>query len=88
MGRDEKHELGFPEGADQTSTTSAALPNAQQDQSLLEKQTRTLRLFSRSQLFAFSLVYLGTGYYVAGLVHLSRYSPAPHGSFSQKAAKL
>lgn len=75
MARDEKHELGLIDVADQTNTTSATLANAQQDQSLLEKQTRTLRLFSRLQLFAFSLVYLGTGYYVAGsvllIVHLS-----------------
>lgn len=88
MARDEKHELGLPQSADQTNTTSAALPNTQQDQSLLEKQTRTLRLFSRSQLFAFSLVYLGTGYYVAGLVNLSRCCPALPSSFSHKAAKL
>lgn len=88
MARGEKHELGLVKGADQTNTTSAALPNAQQDESLLEKQTRTLRLFSRSQLFAFSLVYLGTGYYVAGSAHLSRFSPAPPGSSSHKAAKL
>lgn len=77
MARDEKHELGLLEVADQTNTTSAALPNDQQDQSLLEKQTRTLRLFSRSQLFAFSLVYLGTGYYVAGLVHFLSTCPLP-----------
>jgi hypothetical protein len=56
--------------ARQTCVASAASPNVQQDQSLLEKQTRTRRLFSRSQLFAFSLVYLGTGYYVAGYVHI------------------
>lgn len=29
---------------------------------LLETQTRTRRLFSQTQLFAFSLVYLGTWY--------------------------
>lgn len=72
MAPDEKHGLVPFE-----SSTSAASPNAQ-DQSLLEKQTRTLRLFSRCQLFAFSLVYLGTGYYVAGLVNLS--SPTPPSS--------
>lgn len=33
--------------------------------SLLEKQTRTRRLFSYSQLFSFSLVYLGTWYCTA-----------------------
>lgn len=82
MAPDEKHEVGLIDIGDQTNTTSAALANAQQDQSLLEKQTRTLRLFSRSQLFAFSLVYLGTGYYVAGSVLLSRWftssPPEPH----------
>lgn len=71
MAHGDKHELGLLEVAHQTSTSSAALSNIRRDQSLLEKQTRTLRLFSRSQLFAFSLVYLGTGYYVAGLVHPS-----------------
>lgn len=88
MARDEKHELGFLEVADQTNTTSAALPNAQQDQSLLEKQTRTLRIFSRSQLFAFSLVYLGTGYYVAGSVHLSRWFTSPRPSRTPRSSFL
>lgn len=32
---------------------------------LIEQQTRTRRLFSMPQLFAFSLVYLGTWYSVA-----------------------
>lgn len=32
---------------------------------LLETQTRTRRLFSQAQLFAFSLVYLGTWYSTA-----------------------
>jgi choline transport protein len=32
---------------------------------MLEKQTRTRRLFSTPQLFAFSLVYLGTWYSIA-----------------------
>lgn len=71
MASDEKQAPGLLEVvAHQTCITSAASHNMQQEQSLLEKQTRTLRLFSRSQLFAFSLVYLGTGYYVAGSVNL------------------
>lgn len=36
--------------------------------SIIEKQTRTRRLFSATQLFAFNIVYLGTWYYTAGYV--------------------
>lgn len=39
--------------------------NAQGGVGMLEKQTRTRRLFSTPQLFAFSLVYLGTWYSIA-----------------------
>lgn len=39
--------------------------NAQGGAGMLEKQTRTRRLFSTPQLFAFSLVYLGTWYSIA-----------------------
>lgn len=39
--------------------------------SIIEKQTRTRRLFSMPQLFAFALVYLGTWYSVA------MYEPLP-----------
>lgn len=74
MAYDEKQVPGLRDVAHQPCIASAASANTQQDQSRLEKQTRTLRLFSRSQLFAFSLVYLGTGYYVAGSVHLIQMS--------------
>lgn len=39
--------------------------NPQGGAGMLEKQTRTRRLFSTPQLFAFSLVYLGTWYSIA-----------------------
>lgn len=80
MASNEKHDLVQVGIANETST-SAISPDIQQDQSLLEKQTRTLRLFSKSQLFAFSLVYLGTGYYVAGSVvcHVPAFAPPPGG---------
>lgn len=37
---------------------------------LVEKQTRTRRLFSYAQLVAFELVYMGTWSATAGYVHL------------------
>ncbi|KAH8777343.1 amino acid permease [Diaporthe sp. PMI_573] len=42
-----------------------ARDNAQGGAGMLEKQTRTRRLFNTPQLFAFSLVYLGTWYSIA-----------------------
>lgn len=42
-----------------------ARDGAQGEPGMLEKQTRTRRLFSTPQLFAFSLVYLGTWYSIA-----------------------
>lgn len=42
-----------------------ARDSAQGGAGMLEKQTRTRRLFSTPQLFAFSLVYLGTWYSIA-----------------------
>lgn len=44
--------------------------------SLVEQQTRTLRLFSMSQLFAFVLLYLGTWHSVAMYVILTQDSVA------------
>ncbi|KAJ0107334.1 hypothetical protein J7T55_015800 [Diaporthe amygdali] len=76
MASNEKHDLVQVGIANETST-SAISPDIQQDQSLLEKQTRTLRLFSKSQLFAFSLVYLGTGYYVAGNMYFALANGGP-----------
>lgn len=48
MARDEKYE----EAARHPFITSAAASNTYRDQAVLKKQNRTLRLFSRSQLFA------------------------------------
>lgn len=44
---------------------------------LLQEQTRTRRLFSTPQLFAFSVVYLGTGYYVAGNMYFALANGGP-----------
>lgn len=44
---------------------AVARDDAKRGAATLEKQTRTRRLFSTPQLFAFSLVYLGTWYSIA-----------------------
>lgn len=51
-----------------TNTDISVQPQASnsQDASLLEKQTRTRRLFSSTQLFFFSMCYLGTWAAVGG----------------------
>lgn len=50
------------------SEQPVAMDKTGSETSSLEKQTRTRRLFSSSQLFAFNIVYLGTWYYTAGYV--------------------
>lgn len=54
----EKQEAGVVNVSEQDGGSS-------HDASLIEQQTRTRRLFSYPQLFAFSLVYLGTWYCTA-----------------------
>lgn len=44
---------------------------------LVQAQTRTRRLFSTPQLFAFSVVYLGTGYYVAANMYFALANGGP-----------
>lgn len=47
------------------SEQNDARKDAKRGAATLEEQTRTRRLFSTPQLFAFSLVYLGTWYSIA-----------------------
>lgn len=62
----EKRELSSMVVSERNDPTVSAYGGAGKDAiSIVEKQTRTRRLFSFSQLFSFSLVYLGTWYCTA-----------------------
>lgn len=65
MGSGEKYDLSSANVSETLSdSASPADAGSSKDNhggvTLLEAQTRTRRLFSQAQLFAFSLVYLGT----------------------------
>lgn len=63
MGQDEKErlEVSTAKSGDACPQTQGSLGDSpQENAAFLEKQTRTRRLFNEKQLFAFSLVYMGT----------------------------
>lgn len=65
MGADEKgvFELAPVASAERASDSQSPVSSngaPQEDAAFLQKQTRTRRLFNEKQLFAFSLVYMGT----------------------------
>lgn len=63
MGHDEKErlEVSTAKSGDVSPESQGTLGNSSpENAAFLEKQTRTRRLFNEKQLFAFSLVYMGT----------------------------
>lgn len=63
MSSDNKFEMGSINVTEQPGVSSEKDASSI---SILEKQTRTRRLFSTAQLFAFNIVYLGTWYSTGG----------------------
>ncbi|KAF3011479.1 hypothetical protein E8E14_006118 [Neopestalotiopsis sp. 37M] len=68
------------------SEQPVAMDKTGSETSSLEKQTRTRRLFSSSQLFAFNIVYLGTWYYTAGYIVVSFGALCQTASFAEMAS--
>lgn len=79
MDLTEKTESPSVQAAQQATTPPSLSCSTNNNPStlLLKEQTRTRRLFSTPQLFAFSIVYLGTGYYVAGNMYFALANGGP-----------